>query len=47
VRECAHISKAEQPRDLGYVQLAIVKVTSCQILPQVLEYFAEVQPFVR
>src|SRR6516162_5372022 len=47
MRECAHIIKAEQPRDLGYMQLAVIEVTYCQIAPQLLKYFSEVQPFVR
>src|SRR5262249_7947101 len=47
MRECAHLMKAEQPRDLGYVQLAVIEVTNSQIAPQLLKYFSEVQPFVR
>src|SRR6516225_9540032 len=47
MRECAHRMKTEQPRNLGYMQLAVTKVTNCQIAPQVLKYFSEVQPFVR
>jgi hypothetical protein len=47
MRECAHLMKAEQPRYLGYVQLAVIEVTNCQIAPQLLKYFSEVQPFVR
>src|SRR5262252_4593185 len=47
MRECAHLMKAEQPRDLGYMQLAIIEVTNCQIAAQLLKYFSEVQPFVR
>src|SRR5258707_15393959 len=47
MRECAHLMKAEQPRDLGYVQLAVIEVPNCQIAPQLLKYFSEVQPFVR
>src|SRR6516225_6245429 len=47
MRECAHLMKAEQPRNLGHLQLAVIKVTNCQIAPQVLKYFREVQPFVR
>src|SRR5215472_10818687 len=47
MRECAHLMKAEQPRNLGHVQLAVIKVTNGQIAPQVLKYFSEVQPFVR
>jgi hypothetical protein len=29
------------------MQLAVIEVTSCQITPQLLKYFSEVQPFVR
>src|SRR5215472_17508710 len=47
MRECAHLMKTEQPCDLGYVQPAIIEVTNCQIAPQLLKYFGEVQPFVR
>jgi hypothetical protein len=35
--------KAEQPRNLGYMQLAVIKVTNCQIAPQLLQYFSKVQ----
>ena len=28
MRECAHVTKAEQPRNLGYVQLGIIEVTN-------------------
>jgi hypothetical protein len=42
MRECAHLMKAEQPRNLGYMQLAVIKVTDCQIAPQLLKYFSEV-----
>src|SRR5262249_21760132 len=47
MRECAHLMKTEQPCDLGDVQFAVIKVTNCQIAPQVLKYFGEVQAFVR
>src|SRR5262245_33101442 len=47
MRECAHLMKAEQPRNLGYMQLTVIEVTNCQITPQLLKYFSEVQPFVR
>jgi hypothetical protein len=47
MRECAHLVKTEQPRDLGYMQLAVIEVRNCQIAPQSLKYFREVQPFVR
>src|SRR5262249_42655696 len=36
MRECAHLMKAEQPRDLGYMQLAVIEVTNSQIAPQLL-----------
>src|SRR5262245_66044224 len=44
MRECADLVKTEQPRNLGYMQLAIIEVTNCQIAPQLLKYFSEVQP---
>src|SRR5260221_9990935 len=47
VRECAHLIKAKQPRNLGYMQLSLIEVTNRQIAPQLLKYFSEVQPFVR
>src|SRR5262249_15886117 len=47
MRECAHLMKAEQPRDLGYMQFAVIEVTNCQIAPHLLQYFGEVQSFVR
>src|SRR5215475_14390631 len=47
MRECAHLMKTEQPRNLGYVQLAVIEVTNRQIAPQLLKYFSEVQSFVR
>ena len=47
MRECTHFAKAEQPRNLGYLQLGVIKVSICQIPPQLLKYFSEVQPFVR
>jgi hypothetical protein len=28
MRECAHLTKTEQPRNLGYVQLGIIEVTN-------------------
>src|SRR6516225_11018027 len=46
MRERAHLMKTEQPRDLGYMQLAVIKVADRQIAPQLLKYFSEVQPFV-
>src|SRR6476646_8106240 len=47
MRECTHVVKAEQPRNLGYLQLGVIKVSNCQIAPQLLKYFGEVQPFVQ
>src|SRR5215470_15629772 len=47
MRECAHLSKAEHPRNLGYMQLAVVEVTNRQIASQLLKYFSEVQALVR
>src|SRR6516162_8411180 len=47
MRERAHLMKTEQPRDLGYMQLAVIKVADRQIAPQLLKYFGKVQPFVR
>ena len=39
--------KTEQPRNLGYMQFAVIEVANCQIAPKLLKYFSEVQPFVR
>src|SRR5262245_21532428 len=47
VRECAHLTKAKQPRNLGYMQLAVLEVTSRQIASHLLKYFSKVQLFVR
>jgi hypothetical protein len=47
MRECAHLMKTEQPRNVGYMQLAVIEVTYRQIVPQLLKYFSEVQAFVR
>src|SRR5262245_35350293 len=47
MRERAHLMKTEQPRDLGYVQPAVIKVANRQVAPQLLKYFGKVQPFVR
>src|SRR5262249_14157601 len=47
MRECAHLRKAEHPRNLGYMQLAVVEVTNRQIASQLLKYFSEVQALVR
>ena len=47
MRECAHLTKAKQPRDLGYMQLAIIKITNRKIAAQLLKYFSEAQPLVR
>jgi hypothetical protein len=46
MRERAHLIKAKQPRDLGYMQLAVTEATNRQIAPQLLKYFGKVQPFV-
>src|SRR5262249_20756025 len=46
MRECTHLVKTEQPRNLGYMQLAVTKVTNRQIAPQLLKYFGKVQPIV-
>src|SRR5262245_45227357 len=45
--ECAHFMKAEQPRDFGNMQLAVIEVSNRQIAPQLLKYFSEVQAVVR
>src|SRR5262245_16188289 len=45
--ECAHLMKAKQPRNLGYMHLAVVEVTNRQIAPEVLKYLTVVQPLVR
>src|SRR5262245_61707086 len=45
--ECAHLIKAEQPRNLGYMHLAIVEVTNRQIAPELLKYLTVVPPCVR
>jgi hypothetical protein len=42
MRECAHLVKAEEPGNFGYMQLAVIEVTHCQIMPQLLKYFSEV-----
>jgi hypothetical protein len=47
MRERAHLMKAEQPRNLGNMKLAVVEVTPRQIAPQLLQYFSEIQPFFR
>src|SRR5262249_59436157 len=47
MRECAHLCKAEHPRNLGYMQLAVVEVTNRQIASQLLKYFSKVQALVR
>jgi len=46
MRKSAHLLKAEQPRNLGYMQFAVIKVTNRQIVPQLLKYLSEVQPIV-
>src|SRR6516162_11742684 len=33
MRECTHFVKAEQPRNLGYMQLTVIEVTNRQIAP--------------
>src|SRR5215831_9284358 len=40
--ECAHLMKADQPRNLGHVQLAVIEIPNGQIAPQLLKYFGEV-----
>ena len=35
MRECTHLVKAEQPRNLGYMQLGVIKVSIRQIVPVV------------
>ena len=47
MRECAHLMKAEEPGNFGYMQLAVIEVPNGQIAPQLLKYLSEVQPFVR
>src|SRR5262249_29861036 len=47
MRECAHLVKAEQPRNLGYMQLPVMQVTNRQIAPQLLKDVSEVESFVR
>ena len=42
MRESAHLMKAEEPGNFGYMQLAVIEVTHCQIVPQLLKYFSEV-----
>src|SRR5262249_48433689 len=46
VRECADLMKAEQPRNLGHVQVAVIEVANGQIAPQLLKYVGEIQPLV-
>src|SRR5262245_49839254 len=45
--ESAHLMKAQKPRNLGYMHLAVVEVTNRQIAPEVLKYLTVVQSFVR
>ena|SRR6516165_1219541 len=47
MRECAHVIEAEQPGDLRYMHLTVIEVTKCHIMPQLLNYFLEVQPIFR
>ena len=42
MRECAYLIKAKQPRNLGYMQLAVIEVPDRQIVPQLLKYLSEV-----
>src|SRR5262245_2942757 len=46
MRQCAHIMKTEKPCNLRYVQIAVMEITNGQIVPQLLKYFREVEPFV-
>src|SRR5215475_2629639 len=47
MRERTHLVKTKQPRNLGYMQPAVIEVANCEIAPQLLKYFSEVQLFVR
>src|SRR6476660_579369 len=47
MRECTDLLKTKQPRNFGYMQLAVIKVTNRKIAPQLMKYFSEVQPFIR
>ena len=47
MRECAHVIKAEQPGNLRYMHLTVIEIAKCQIVPQLLKYFSEVQPIFR
>ena len=47
MRECAYLLKTKQPRNLGYMKLAVTKITNRQIVSQLLKYFSEVQFFIR
>jgi hypothetical protein len=42
MRERAHLVKAEEPGNFGYMQFAVIEVAHCQIVPQLLKYFSEV-----
>ena len=44
MRECTHLVKAEQPRNLRYMQLRVIKVTNRQIAPQLLKYSVKFNP---
>src|SRR5262245_61850104 len=39
MRECTHLMKAEEPRNLGDMQLVVIEVTNRQIAAQLLKYF--------
>ena len=47
VRKCADLPVTERPRNLRYMQIAVVKVTNGQITFQVLKYFRKRRPFLR
>src|SRR5262245_29361308 len=44
MRECAHLTKAKQPRNLGDMQLGIIEVTNRQVVPQLLKYWVKFNP---
>ena len=33
MRECAHLAKAKQPCNLRYMQLPVLEISNCQIVP--------------
>ena len=47
MRECTDLLKAKQPRNLGYMQIAVFKIATGQIASQLVKYLAEVQPVFR